>query len=44
MDPLGIGSGSLEIRRAHFGTPALDRIPSNFILEIFKKSVEKIQI
>jgi len=37
MDLLGIGSGSPGIRRAHFGTPALDRFPSNFILGTFKK-------
>jgi hypothetical protein len=37
MDPLGTGSGSLGICRAQFGTPALDRFPSDFILGTFKK-------
>jgi len=37
MDPLGIGSGSLGIRRTHFGTTALDRYLSKFILGTFKK-------
>lgn len=34
---LGIGKGSLGILRAQFGTLALDRFPSNFILGTFKK-------
>jgi len=41
MDPLGIGSGSLGIPRTHFGTPAIDRFPSNFVLGTFKKIIRE---